>query len=534
MGDHGVGAELLVGALQAGGQVDRVADGRVVEFGVGSEIPHHGLAGVHADAHAKVPVHLSFQFFFEIGAHLGQLGLASEGAFDAAVGVVGQFQGRVPEGHDGVALVFVDGAALLGDDVGHGRQVFVEQRGQFLRVLDLFGYGGEGFDVRKEEGQDSPVAPQLQFIRVGDELIDDRGADVVLEGVFDEPFLVAFGGVFDGESEKDGGHDGGFAKHQVEPVPLQVVEDGDGRRQQAEEKAHADDGGRVGQKRRDGHAGQGQGGARQEGLEGGDGPDEIAGKEIVQDRGVDLDAGKHAAAGGGPQIVEARRGEPHKDVFVPEGVGIGDDRGAAFHHPDLRLDHRRGAVGRVGAGGPPEPEDGPAVGIGGDGAVPHPDGPPLDLDDGAGFGGQVGTQPQGRQIAVVEPAQEGKAAIDAVRVGGELDVAEENGVSGDFGDGKGGPGEFGNRIFIDIRRRPDVHAGRRRVRGPFHSVSGLFSQKDRTGHPSAVGDGGAQRLVVSAAVEGGLGEEDVQGHRLRPLAPAVADDGAVDLPGPGP
>ena len=43
----------FIQALQAGGQVDRIADNRVVKTFPGAEISHHGFAGVQTDATVK-------------------------------------------------------------------------------------------------------------------------------------------------------------------------------------------------------------------------------------------------------------------------------------------------------------------------------------------------------------------------------------------------------------------------------------------------------------------------------------------------
>ena len=50
---HDESAVKLVQSLEAGGQVDGVADGGVIEALLRAQIPHDGVAGVQADAHAE-------------------------------------------------------------------------------------------------------------------------------------------------------------------------------------------------------------------------------------------------------------------------------------------------------------------------------------------------------------------------------------------------------------------------------------------------------------------------------------------------
>ena len=158
---HDGGAVKLVEPLQAGGQVHRVADDRVVEAFGRSQVADDGLAGVQADAHGqgrqlqpgKAPVE-TFQ-----GVPLEQRRPAGPHRLVFLV------QGGAPQGHDGVAFEFIHRALLLQDDLGHGGKVVVEQGHHRLGVQAL-GNGGEAGQVGEKQGNPAALAPQLQLFRV--------------------------------------------------------------------------------------------------------------------------------------------------------------------------------------------------------------------------------------------------------------------------------------------------------------------------------------------------------------------------------
>ena len=89
----------------------------------------------------------AFHFFcisFEARDHF-ERGVATLGR------VVRLFKRRAPERHHRVADVFVERAVVAEDDLRHVRQIFVEQRGEFLRV-QFFRNGGEPAHVAEHHG----------------------------------------------------------------------------------------------------------------------------------------------------------------------------------------------------------------------------------------------------------------------------------------------------------------------------------------------------------------------------------------------
>lgn len=168
-------------AFEAGGEVDLTSDGGVGETVLGAEVPHCGGAGVDADAYFQRVLDAGIEpFLLEISHFILHL----DGHFDAAEGLVlfrGGFRGT-EEDHDGVADKLVDGAAVLVSDLRHFREVFVEEKREFLCFHGIRSLG-EAFDVRKEDGELAP------FVFEGDVFfslyygVHELGREVALEFV---------------------------------------------------------------------------------------------------------------------------------------------------------------------------------------------------------------------------------------------------------------------------------------------------------------------------------------------------------------
>ena len=149
-----MGAVELVDALQAGSQVDGVADDGVVEAPGRTQVADDSVAGVQADAHGQgwqvQPGELPVQLFQ--GRLLPQGGAAGPG------GLVRLVQGGAPEGHDGVPFEFVHGARLIQDDLGHTGQVVVEQ-GHYGLGAEALRNGGETGQIGEKQGDPAAFAP---------------------------------------------------------------------------------------------------------------------------------------------------------------------------------------------------------------------------------------------------------------------------------------------------------------------------------------------------------------------------------------
>ena len=112
----------------------------------------------------------------------------------------------VPEGHDAIAHIFVDRAAMVHDDIRERRQQPVDKRRQLLGiVLHGFGNGGEAAYVGKQDGQGSPLAAELQLRGIVLQAAHEIGRDILREGAGYLTLLVALLRVIEGRlAEGDG------------------------------------------------------------------------------------------------------------------------------------------------------------------------------------------------------------------------------------------------------------------------------------------------------------------------------------------
>ena len=99
----------------------------------------------------------------------------SSAASQALSSMVLVVERRVPERHDGVAHVFVDGALAIEDGVGQRRQEAIHQRGEALRIV-LVGFRdrGEAAHVGEHDGHLALLAAEHELFRRLRELLDQR------------------------------------------------------------------------------------------------------------------------------------------------------------------------------------------------------------------------------------------------------------------------------------------------------------------------------------------------------------------------
>ena len=104
-------------------------------------------------------------------------------------GVLGLGQGRVPESHDAVTHIFVDGAPVFHHNVSHGRQKAVDELGQRLR-FHLFGHSREIADVGEKHRHLFFFAAQFEKRRVFGQAVHQNGRKVAGESFPDFAALV--------------------------------------------------------------------------------------------------------------------------------------------------------------------------------------------------------------------------------------------------------------------------------------------------------------------------------------------------------
>src|SRR5437763_1528668 len=173
---HG-GAEMLVGALQAGGEVHIVADHRVFEPAPRAERAGQHLAGGDADADldcvlSGLPPPLVEAV--ELDDHLG-------GDGERVVGIRRIAERGADHRHDRVADVFVEHAAVREHHLDHAGEIIVEHGHRVLRAHRL-GDRRKPPDIREQHGGDVGMALQEVFA-AGDQPIDDLFRDIARHGV---------------------------------------------------------------------------------------------------------------------------------------------------------------------------------------------------------------------------------------------------------------------------------------------------------------------------------------------------------------
>ena len=103
--------------------------------------------------------------------------------------MVGKRQRRIPERHDGVAHIFVDGAALAQDDVAQWRQQLVDELRQ-RRGAHAFGNAGEVADIAEHQREFAHLAAKFEPRRIGDDFLNHRRREIASESAADGAALL--------------------------------------------------------------------------------------------------------------------------------------------------------------------------------------------------------------------------------------------------------------------------------------------------------------------------------------------------------
>ena len=122
--DHQIDAVDFAQPFEARGEIDRVAEQRIIEMLLRAEIADDAFAGIDADADLHRPERRAGggRFVRPAAVQLDELAAHRLGRAHRVVGMIGVVERRVPERHDAIADVFVDRAVCIGDDLGHRRQ----------------------------------------------------------------------------------------------------------------------------------------------------------------------------------------------------------------------------------------------------------------------------------------------------------------------------------------------------------------------------------------------------------------------------
>lgn len=153
------------------------------------------------------------------------------------------------------------------------------------------------------------------------------------------------------------------------------------------------------------------------------------------------------------------------------------------------------------------------------------------------IGRQISAEAQRGQDFPIEDAEDLDPAIDAVRIGIEMHIRQHGGACGDLGDGKcrakkgdaPSPG-LGQPFF----QATDTESRFRNGAGPLPFAARGLTHEYGTDKTAEIGDGRPEGPIVVHPVFGRLGVKDIESQGFDPASFTEADDGAVNLPGPGP
>ena len=194
--------------LQPRGEVYRIAQRGIGEALFRAHITDRALAG--RDPYSRLQEHggslLRLRFLFYLEVHGIERLLHPQRGQAGVAFVTVYFLRRVPEGHHGVADIFINRAALREDDIGHGGQEFVHQVDELFRVQP-FGDFGEFSDIREHDGEIARFAAEFEFSGVAFEFPEHVRSHVHAEGLPDLAALRLGAGVReDGGDNKNGEH----------------------------------------------------------------------------------------------------------------------------------------------------------------------------------------------------------------------------------------------------------------------------------------------------------------------------------------
>ncbi len=103
-----VETDLLAGGLDPCGDVHGVADGRIVEAGLGTHVPDAGKSGVYSDADANLL--LAAEAEGVAGIEAGKRLAHGQRGANRFAAVIGDIDRGIPEGHDRVPDELVERA----------------------------------------------------------------------------------------------------------------------------------------------------------------------------------------------------------------------------------------------------------------------------------------------------------------------------------------------------------------------------------------------------------------------------------------
>ena len=236
--------------------------------------------------------------------------------------MLGIVERRVPERHDAVADVLVDGPLASEHHVGHRRQQSVDQGGQALRVgLVPLGDRGEAADVAEHDGHRALLAAEAQPLGMPRQLVDQLRREVLLEGAaYLPPFRL-------GLRVRDALRGGEHQQHHQrrldgieQPAVLIERQPRSGEHQQCGQATHRQADDRAERTQQHDHDQAEHQHVPQLHAVGEVRPlEEIAGQDLLDRLGVNLDAGNRGIERGGADVVQAGGAGPDEHDLTGNG-----------------------------------------------------------------------------------------------------------------------------------------------------------------------------------------------------------------------
>ena len=184
--DHITGAVELVGAFQAGGQVDLIAQHGIIEHLARAHVAHDHVAGV--DPHPAAQHRPSLAppnpgELLEAVLHL-QRGMAGIGRMVIVIYRRAEFR------HDRIPFVLIDDPIILQDELSHLAEILIDQHHQ-LAGRQAFRDGGKAGHIG-EQHRHHPLFPaEGELLRMRDQFLHHFGRHVMGKGPEDALLFLA-------------------------------------------------------------------------------------------------------------------------------------------------------------------------------------------------------------------------------------------------------------------------------------------------------------------------------------------------------
>src|SRR5262245_50422904 len=169
----------LINPLKARGRIHDIADHRVRPGRLRPNGADHYLTSGKPHTHLEIwYIAPQTEEMWQLAAKRVNRFLLEEGGETGIRGVlITRREGRGPEGHDPIANILVNDAAMVADGLGHGREVSVQEV-DHSTGSQLFAQRTETFDVGEKHGNDTALGSVRMLTGRANESRDNTGIHV--------------------------------------------------------------------------------------------------------------------------------------------------------------------------------------------------------------------------------------------------------------------------------------------------------------------------------------------------------------------